>query len=168
MLVPESARRRSGEEGGFGPAHTVSRGESGIGARTVFTATSDRAVGLLREDGSNGESANVAGDRGGRRVRPGLRPPSGDVGDGDLLERSTGTGKPAAGERCGETTGHARGPRATGDLLPSGDGWHAIFGWGVGNGVVVRSRRIWGHPNWTQRGRFRLAPGPMARATGSA
>jgi len=37
----------------------------------VFTATSDRAAGLLREAGGNAESANVAGNRGGRRVRPG-------------------------------------------------------------------------------------------------
>ena len=88
----------------------------------MFTATSDRAVGLLREAGSNDESANVAGDRGGRRVRPGLRPPSGDVGDGDLLERSKGTGKPGVGERYGETIGHARRLRAAGDLSPSGGG----------------------------------------------
>ena len=84
----------------------------------MFTATSDRAVGLLREGGSNDESATATGDRGGRRVRPGRRPPSGDVGDGDLLERSEGTGQPAAGERCGEAI-EASG---TGDLSPSGEG----------------------------------------------
>ena len=39
----------------------------------MFTATSHRAVGLLREDGSDDESANVSGDRGGRRVRPSRR-----------------------------------------------------------------------------------------------
>ena len=57
--------------------------------------------------------------------------------------------------------------RAAGDTsLPSA--LRCAWKRGVGNGVVERSRRIWGHPNWTQRGRFRLAPGPRARATGSA
>ena len=36
----------------------------------MFTSTSDRAVGFLRGFGGNDESANVAGDRGGRRVGP--------------------------------------------------------------------------------------------------
>ncbi len=39
----------------------------------MFTATSDRAVGLPREIGGNDESADVAGNRDGRRVRPGRR-----------------------------------------------------------------------------------------------
>ena len=112
----------------------------------MFTATSDRAVGVLREAGSNDESANVSGDRGGRRVRPVLRSPSGDVGNGGLLERSEGTGRPGAGERCGETTGHAHRLRATGDLTPSGGGWHIAFGRGAGNGVVVEEPKELGPP----------------------
>ena len=112
----------------------------------MFTATSDRAVGLLREDGSNDESASASGDRGGRRVRPGLRPPSGDVGNGDLLERSTDTGKPEVGERCGETTGHAWHPRVVGGLMPSGSRRHVAFGRGVGNGVVVEEPKELGPP----------------------
>ena len=56
---------------GLRPGPHRPRGESGIGARTVFTATSDRVDGLPREHDDNGESANVTGNRGGRRVRPG-------------------------------------------------------------------------------------------------
>lgn len=105
-----------------------------------------RAAGLPREVGSNDESATVAGDRGGRRVRPGLRPPSGDGGDGDLLGRSTGTGQPAASGRVGETTGHACHLRVAGDLTPSGDRWHDAFGRSAGNGVVVEEPKELGPP----------------------
>jgi hypothetical protein len=58
--TPTGAVRR-----GLRPSPHRSRGDSGIGTRTVFTATSDRAAGLLREDGSNDESATVTGDRAG-------------------------------------------------------------------------------------------------------
>ncbi len=121
--TPTGAVRR-----GLRPSPHRSRGASGIGARTVFTATSKRADELLRERGGNDESANVTGNRGGRRVRPGRRSPSGDVGDGGLLERSEGTGQPAAGGWFGEAIGHAQSLRALGDLPPSGGGWHSAFG----------------------------------------
>ena len=42
---------------GLRPIPHRPRGESGIGARTVFTATSNRAGGLLRETGGDGEVA---------------------------------------------------------------------------------------------------------------
>ncbi len=161
--TPTGAVRR-----GLRPSPHRSRGESGFGARTVFTATSDRAVGLLREAGGNDESATVTGNRGGRRVRPGLRPPSGDVGNGDLPERSEVTGQPAAGERCGETTGHARRLRASGDLPPSGGGRHVAFGRCVGNGVVVEEPKELGPPQLDSARSVPMAPGPRARATGSA
>ncbi len=38
----------------------------------------------------------------------------------------------------------------------------------AGNGGRGSEPRIWGHPNWPPVRRFRLAPGPMARFTGSA
>ena len=86
----------------------------------------------------NDESADVTGDRGGRRVRPGPRSPSG------------GRGKRRPAGVCGGdgATRHRRADRR-GRPGPRG-----AFGQPVGNGAVVRSRRNWGHPNWTQRGRF--------------
>jgi hypothetical protein len=145
--TPTGAVRR-----GLRPSPHRSRGESGIGAWTVFTATSDRAVGLLREVDGNDESATATGDRSGSRIRPGRRSPSG----GRRKRRSAG-----AFGRCEGTRDRRmvrRGDRVHG---ASSDGRWTTEQW-------LRSRRIWGHPNWTQRGRFRLAPGPMARATGSA
>jgi hypothetical protein len=94
----------------------------------VFTATSHRADGLLREVGGNDESANVTGDRGERRVRPGrgrLRVASETEA---CWNDRQGTGQPAAGERIGETTGQARRLRVSGDLLLSGGRRHATSG----------------------------------------
>ena len=48
---------------GLRPGPHRPRGESGIGAWTVFTATSDRVGGLPREHDDNDESANVTGNR---------------------------------------------------------------------------------------------------------
>lgn len=94
----------------------------------MFTATSQRADGLLREVGGNDESAHVAGDRGGRRVRPGrghLRVASETEA---CWNDRQGTGQPAAGERIGETTGQARRLRVPGDLSLSGGRRHVTFG----------------------------------------
>lgn len=74
------------------------------------------------------------GDRRGRPGRAsgqtGPAAPSGGVGDGDPLERSTISGRPVVGERCGETTGRARHPRVAGDLAPSG-GRNTLLSGGV-------------------------------------
>ena len=160
--TPTGAVRR-----GLRPSPHRSRGESGIGARTVFTATSDRAVGLPREDESNDESANAAGDRGGRRVRPGRRRlrVAAETETCWSVRRARGNlqSEGATARRPG-TLG-AFGRRVTCRPRAAGARHLRVK---CGNGVVVRSRRIWGHPNWTRRGRFRLAPGPRARATGSA
>ena len=129
---------------GLRPSPHRSRGGSGVGARTVFTATSDRAVGLLREGGGNDESATATGDRSGSRVRPGRRSPSG----GGRKRRPAG-----AFGRCGATRGRRAVRRGDRVRRASSDGRWATELW-------LRSRRNWGHPNWTQRGRFRLAPGP--------
>ena len=161
--MPTGAVRR-----GLRPSPHRSRGESGIGARTVFTATSDRAVGLLREAGSYDESANVSRDRGGRRVRPGRR----DLRVATETEtcwsvrRARGNPQPTNGAARRPGTLTAFGWRATCHLRVVGGtslsgGMQATESW-------LRSRRNWGHPNWTQRGRFLMAPGPRARATGSA
>jgi hypothetical protein len=98
----------------------------------------------------------------------GPAPPSGDVGNGDLLERSRVRGNLSSANGAARRPGRlvALGRRATWRLRAAGGtslsgGTHATGSWS-------RSRRNWGHPNWTQRGRFRRAPGPRARATGSA
>jgi hypothetical protein len=71
----------------------------------VFTATSDRAVGLPREDGSNDESVHVTGNRGGRRVRPGPRAPSGGRGRRRPAEGFDATGQPGAGGASARRSG---------------------------------------------------------------
>jgi hypothetical protein len=138
--TPTGAVRR-----GLRPSPHRSRGESGIGTRTVFTATSDRAAGLLREHGSNDESATVTGDRAGvgsDRARCtfgwcGKRRPAGTF---------EGAGQPVIGERYGETTGQACRPRVTSDLAPSGGRWHIAFGRDACNGVVVKEPKELGPP----------------------
>ena len=112
----------------------------------------ERAVELPRESGGDDESATATGDRSGSRVRPDRWSPSGD-------RRKRRPAGPFEG--CGETRGRRMVRRGDRVRWASSDGRWTTELW-------LRSRRNWGHPNWTQRGRFRLAPGPMARATGSA
>jgi len=156
VFVPESARRPGGEDRASARLASPAR-SSGIGTRTVFTATSDRAVGLLREVGGNDESANVTGNRGERRVRPGrhhLRVVA-ETETCWIVRRARGNPQPASGAARQPGTLDAFGRTSVRNGAP---GRQRSRG---------RSRRNWGHPNWSQRGRF-LAPGPRARATGSA
>ena len=94
----------------------------------MFTATSDRADGLLRESGSNDESANVTGNRGGRRVRPGpghLRVAR-ETETCWSVRRAWGNPQPADGSAKQPGTLRAFGHWV--DLPPSGGGCHATFG----------------------------------------
>ena len=159
-LRPDPRRSRGAAEPEYGQCSRPSR-----------TGRSDSS-----ECGGNDESAGVTGDRGGRRVRPGRRSPPGGVGDGGLLERSYGHGATrsrASGSAKQPGTFVAFGRRAgvspPGEVRSSTSGCTSVHGeMGPARERWSRSRRNWGHPNWTQRARFRLAPGPMARATGSA
>jgi hypothetical protein len=65
----------------------------------VFTTTSNRAVGLLREIGGNDESAIVTGDRDGRRVRPGRRRlrVAAETGTCCIVRRARGNPQPTSG-----------------------------------------------------------------------
>ncbi len=168
--TPTGAVRR-----GLRPSPHRSRGGSGLGARTVFTATSDRAVGLLREDGSNAESANVTGNRGGRRVRPGschLR-----VGRETetcwSVRRVRGNPQPADGTARRPSTLDVfgrqviHGLRGVDGTSPTG-ALRCTSGRGVGNGVVVEEPKELGPPQLDSVRSVPMAPGPMARATGSA
>jgi hypothetical protein len=100
-------------------------GHLGPGCRAPRSATATTGRRTSRETG-----AVVGSDRAHGHLRV-------IGGNGDLLERAEVTGQPGSDGRTGEATG------STGAL-----------GQPVGNGAMVRSRRNWGHPNWTQRSRF--------------
>jgi hypothetical protein len=98
ILVPESAADRSGEEGASAQPTPLTR-RSGVGARTVFTATSNRADGLPWEPAGDDESAGVTGNRGDRRVRPDrrhLRVPQ-ETETCRSVRRTRGNSRPANG-----------------------------------------------------------------------
>jgi hypothetical protein len=150
MLVPESAADRGGEEGASAQPTPLTR-RSGIG----FGQCS-RPPRSERRNPSGNQRSDRVGERsretgGGRRVRPGRRPPSGGRRKRRPAGAVDGTGQPVPAEVPARRRGS-----------------ETALGRGAGNGAVVRSRRNWGHPNWAQCGRFQLAPGPRARETGSA
>ena len=160
--TPTGAVRR-----GLRPSPHRSRGESGIGARTVFTATSHGLPDSLGRSGATTSrrppreiGAGVGSDRACGHLRV--------TEETETCWAFEGHGATRGQRMLGETTGHARHLRVTSDMSPSGGRWHDASGRRAGTELWSRSRRNWGHPNWTQRGRFRLAPGPRARATGSA
>lgn len=154
--TPTGAVRR-----GLRPSPHRPRGESGIGARTAFTATSNRVGGLLREDGSNDESASAAGDRGERRVRPGrrhlrvaaetetcwvARRARGNPWSASATARQPGT-LGAFGHRVIHRLRTADGTSPPGALrcIYGCTSVHTC-GWGAGNGVVVKEPKELGPP----------------------
>ncbi len=160
--TPTGAVRR-----GLRPSPHRSRGEAetehGQCSRPPRTGLSDslgspRATTSRRTPRETG--ADVGSDRacGHLRVARRRRPAGAFDGTGQLEPKSGAARRPSTLATLGwEATCCLR---AAGGASLSGD-VRATESW-------LRSRRNWGHPNWTQRGRFRLAPGPMARATGSA
>jgi hypothetical protein len=134
--TPTGAVRR-----GLRPSPHRSRGaaESEHGQRSRPPRAERRGPPGARRSDRVGDRHRETG--GGRRVRPGRRPPSGGRRRRRPAGAVDGTGRPVPAEASARRRGS--GP---------------AFGWEAGNGAVVRSRRNWGHPNWTQRGRFRLAP----------
>ena len=111
VFVPESARRPGGEDrasarGCIAREEQRNRdtdsvhGHLGPGCRTPSRGRRQRRVG--ERHGKPGRASGQTGPTS----------PSGGGGNGDLLDRSEGTGQPAAGEWCGEATGHARRLRA--------------------------------------------------------
>ncbi len=159
--TPTGAVRR-----GLRPSPHRSRGESGIGARTVFTATSDRAVGLLREDEGNDESANVTGDRGGRRVRPGRRHlrVAAETETCWIVRRARGNPQPASGSARRPGTLGAFGRRVICRLRVAWCVTRCTFGWGAGNGVVVEEPKELGPP---QLDSARSVPGTRTEGSGN-
>lgn len=122
---------------GLRPIPHRPRGESGIGARTVFTAISDRVTVGFRVDGGNDESANVTGDRGGRRVRPDPRSPPGGRGRRRPAGAFGGSGQPVP---------RGVAARRPGTPSPSGGGGCSTFGSGAGNGVMAQEPKDLGPP----------------------
>ncbi len=146
--TPTGAVRR-----GLRPSPHRPRGGSGVGTRTVFTATSNRVGGLLREDGNDDESASATGDRGERRVRPGrrrlrvasetetcwcVRRARGNPSSTNATARQPGT-LGALGHRVINRLRAADGTSPPGAL-------RCTCGWGAGNGVVVKEPKELGPP----------------------
>ena len=115
---------------GLRPSPRRSGGESGAGTRTEFTATSNRAVGPPRGLGGDDESAHVTGDRDGRGVRPGPRPPSGGRGR-----------RRPAGVSAGHGATRSRWAVQRGDRVRS-----PPDGRRTGNGAVVEEPKDLGPP----------------------
>ena len=129
-----SSKRRAagwslGGEEGLRPGPHRQRGESGIGTWTVFTG--HLKPGSRTPSGEQGQRrvGVGAGNCIGVRVRPGSRTPSGEQGQRRSALAVGSSGRP------GRTRVEARQPSSQATAK---------------DGAVVWSRKIWGHPNWTQ------------------